>query len=117
MEDNRRKHKRFEAAVNAEIEVDELVLEGQTRDISNGGVSVLVDEPLDEGVTVAVTLILTEDGIESAHEESFTAPASVMWTAPTDAGACLAGLRFGNLDGRQTGRLQRFLAALAENKR
>ncbi len=116
MDDNRRKYKRFEAAVAAEIELDGLMLEGETRDISSGGVSVLVDEPLDEGVKLAVTLILTEDGIESASEESFTAPAQVMWTAPTDRGACMAGLRFTALGHIESSQLQRFLAALAENR-
>jgi hypothetical protein len=115
--DNRRKHRRFEAAVAAEIELDGNLLEGETRDISSGGVSVLVDEPLDEGVNLAVTLILTEDGIESADEENFVAPALVMWTAPTDSGACLAGLRFSGLGPAEAGRLNRFLAALAENRR
>lgn len=113
--DNRRKHRRYEAAVAAEVELDGETLEGETRDISIGGVSVLVDEPLDEGVNIAITLILTEDGIESAHEEAFTAKALVMWTAPTDQGGCLAGLRFSGLGAAETGRLNRFLAALAEN--
>lgn len=113
--DNRRKFKRYEAAVAAEIELDGEVLEGETRDISTGGVSVLIDQPIDEGVSLSVTLILTEDGIESAQEDSFSASARVMWTAPTDQGACLAGLRFSGLDAAGTGRLNRFLAALAEN--
>jgi c-di-GMP-binding flagellar brake protein YcgR len=114
--ENRRQHKRFDAAVAAEVEVDGQVYEAETRDVSIGGVSVLLDEPLDEGATLAVTLILTEDGIESANEESVTAQAQVMWAAPTDDGACMLGLRFSPLPGAQAQRLQRFLAALAENQ-
>lgn len=115
--DNRRQHRRFEAAVAAEIELDGAMLEGETRDISVGGVSVLVDEPLDEGIDLSVTLILTEDGIQSADDAELTAAARVMWTAPTEAGTCLAGLRFITLGSAETGRLNRFLAALAENPR
>jgi c-di-GMP-binding flagellar brake protein YcgR len=116
--DNRRQHRRYQAAVAAEIELDGNTLEGETRDISVGGVSVLVDEPLDEGADIAVTLILTEDGIAAAHDDAeLAATARVMWTAPTEHGACLAGLRFVQLGAHETGRLNRFLAALAENHR
>jgi c-di-GMP-binding flagellar brake protein YcgR len=114
--DNRRRDRRFDAAVAAEVEIDGQMYEGETRDISVGGVSVLLDEPLEEGASLAVTLILTEDGIESADEESVTAKAQVMWAAPTDDGACMLGLRFSALAGPQSQRLQRFLAAIAENR-
>ena len=65
--DNRRKHARFPSAVAAEIEIDGDVSAGTTRDISQGGVSILTDAKLIEGGSVMLTLILTEDGIESAH--------------------------------------------------
>ncbi len=115
--DNRRKHTRFTAAVAAEVDTGDQVLEGETRDISVGGVSVLIEEPMAEGIEIGVSLILTEDGIESADEDPLNVRAQVMWAAPTDSGACLLGLRFARLAPAELLRLQRFLAALAESAR
>jgi c-di-GMP-binding flagellar brake protein YcgR len=112
--DNRRSQARYPVAVAAELDVDGEILEGETRDISMGGVSVLVDEVLDEGMSLELTLMLIEDGVESAVEEAVVTRAEVMWTAPTDGGACMAGLRFGALDPNLSKRLQRFLTAVVE---
>lgn len=112
--DNRRSTPRYPVSVAAEIDLDGEVFEGETRDISMGGVSVLVDEVLDEGTSLDLTLMLIEDGIESAIEEAVTTRAEVMWTAPTDDGACMAGLRFGALEPLASKRLQRFLTAVVE---
>jgi c-di-GMP-binding flagellar brake protein YcgR len=112
---DKRGHVRYPVAVAAEIELDGEVFEGETRDISLGGVSVLVDEVLDEGTHLELTLMLIEDGIQSAVEEAITTRAEVMWTAPTDGGACMAGLRFGTLDPTLGQRLQRFLTAVVEH--
>lgn len=71
-------------------------------------------EPLDEGMRLALTLILTQDGIEDPNEEPFETTATVMWAAPTESGEAMMGLRFAETDTAQQARLQRFLAALAE---
>lgn len=111
--DNRRAHKRYEAEVAAEIEIDGDVLVGETRDVSTGGAKVELRDALEEGSSVALTLILTEDGIEDPNEDPFEAEATVMWAAPTDAGGAMVGLRFGNMAGEQSARLTRFLDALS----
>ena len=114
--ENRRKDKRFNAAVAAELEVGEQVHEGQTRDISVGGTSVHMDgyqQPCaPEGASIGLTLILTEDGIESALEESVSVEAEIIWVVATEDGGQMLGLRFGGLTALQTARLQRFLAAI-----
>ena len=110
--ENRRAHKRYEAEVAAELEIDGEVWMGETRDVSSGGVKVQLTETLDEGSTVALTLILTIDGIEDPMQDPFETPAEVMWAAPTDEGGSIVGLRFGTLPGEQTAQLNRFLSAL-----
>ena len=112
--DNRRTNARYPVAVAAELEVDGEAYDGETRDISMGGVSVLIEAPLQEGESVDVTLVLIEDGVESAVEDAVTTRAEVRWIAPTDDGACLAGLRFGTLDTDISLRLRRFLTAVVE---
>ena len=74
----------------------------------------LLSEPIAEGGQVALTLILTLDGIEYPDEDPFQTNASVMWVAPNDDGAALVGLRFVKPEAEQTLRLRRFLAAIAE---
>ncbi|HKP55381.1 MAG TPA: PilZ domain-containing protein [Polyangiales bacterium] len=111
--DNRRKHARFRSAVAAEIELDGEVSAGTTRDISQGGVSIVTDAELIEGAAVMLTLILTEDGIESASAEALCTRATVMWTAATDSGETLAGLRFEALGISGTRTLSHLLSALS----
>ena len=113
--DNRRKHARFRTAVAAEIELDGDVSPGTTRDISQGGASILTDAKLSDGSSVMLTLILTEDGIESAHAEALCTRATVMWTAVSDAGETLAGLRFEALGVSGTRTLTHLLSALASS--
>jgi c-di-GMP-binding flagellar brake protein YcgR len=110
--ENRREHVRFEVAVAAEITKDGQTLTAETRDVSEGGVSVLLGEPLPEGITIELLLILTQDGIEDANEEPFESPASVMWSATTEDGRAMTGLRFAKTQPAQRQRLQRFLVAI-----
>lgn len=114
MSANRRQSKRYAAAVAAEVDVNGDVFPAETRDVSTGGVSVVLDADLQEGQQYGLTLILTQDGIEDPNEEPFETQAQVMWTAPNDAGGCLAGLRFSAPAPAAAARLNRFLAALAE---
>ena len=115
---NRRKHTRFAVAIAAELDAAGTVFEGETRDLSEGGVSVLLpEEALDapalaEGTSLTLTLILTQDGVEDPDEAPFARQASVMWSAPTDDGGVQLGLRFAALSPDARARLQRFLAKL-----
>jgi c-di-GMP-binding flagellar brake protein YcgR len=111
--ENRRKNPRAQLAVAAELEADGDTLSGETRDLSAGGVSVLLEQGLSEGRTVELALILTEDGIEHADEEPFCTKAAVIWAAPTDDGNTMIGLRFKDTAPQQMQRLQRFLHAMS----
>jgi PilZ domain len=110
--DNRRQHARFCTEIAAEIDVDGEIFAGKTRDISQGGTSILTDAKLLDGGSVTLTLILTEDGIESAHAEALCTRATIAWTAVTDSGEMLAGLRFEGLGVSGTRTLSHLLSAL-----
>ena len=84
---------------------------GTTRDISTGGIKVMLEATLEEGSALGVTLILTQDGIEDPNEDPFEVEAMVMWAAPTDEGGAMMGLRFSGVTPDQKARLTRFLAA------
>lgn len=114
---NRREHVRYGISVAAEVELRGETLEGETRDVSTGGAAALLPQALPENSTVALTLILTQDGIEDPDEEPFTVPANVMWVAPTDDGQAMVGFRFVNLDAAHAGKLTAFLAALSKPPR
>jgi hypothetical protein len=111
--DNRRKHARFSTEVAAEIDVEGEIFAGKTRDVSQGGASIVTDAKLLEGSTVTLTLILTEDGIESAQAEALCTRATVAWTADTDSGETAAGLRFESLGVSGTRTLAHLLSALS----
>ena len=113
--ENRREFRRYLVAIVAEVDQDGDVFEGETRDVSMGGVSAILSAPLTEGGVVDLALILTQDGIEDAREDPFETRATVMWVAPTDAGGHMTGLRFAELNGPQSNQLQRFLAEMADN--
>jgi c-di-GMP-binding flagellar brake protein YcgR len=112
--DNRREHTRFGLALYAEVEVDGDLLSGETRDVSEGGVAVILAQALNEGSSIALSLILTEDGIEDADEEPFQTEAKVIWAAPTEDGQAMMGLRFIEVAPAEEQRLERFLAALGQ---
>lgn len=112
--ENRRKNQRAKIAIAAEVDSDGDTLMGETRDLSAGGVSVILDRGLGEGLTIELALILTEDGIEHADEAPFETRADVIWAAPTDAGQTMLGLRFKEVAAEQARHLQRFLHALAQ---
>lgn len=110
--DNRRKSQRAKVAIAAEVECAGDTLIGETRDLSIGGVSVLLDHAPAEGSALQLALILTEDGIEHADEAPFETQAVVIWAAPTDTGHTMVGLRFKDLAQPQAGQLLRFLRAI-----
>jgi c-di-GMP-binding flagellar brake protein YcgR len=114
--DNRRRHVRYKLALVAEIAISDDTLTAETRDISEGGVSVLLKEPLAEGSKVALSLILTQDGIEDPREEPFETSANVMWSAPTENDTAMLGLRFVQVSPDQRKRLARFIQALADSE-
>jgi c-di-GMP-binding flagellar brake protein YcgR len=111
--ENRRKHTRFSVAVAAEVTQGDETLAGETRDVSAGGVSVMLNAVLPEGASVELLLILTEDGIEDPDEEPFETRASVMWCAGLENGVAMSGLRFADVVPAQRKRLERFLARIA----
>jgi c-di-GMP-binding flagellar brake protein YcgR len=110
--DNRRKHQRFQAAVAAELDVDGELYEGETRDLSQGGASVLVRGRLREGMQVALTLFITEDGIEKPDQEPLSLMADVIWSVAKAKGAQLVGLRFAAPAPEDAQRLSQLLAVL-----
>ncbi len=112
MSSDKRVHRRYAVEVAAEVDVGADVLVASTMNVSNGGVGLSLDRPLEEGKTVGVMLFLTQDGIEDPDEEPFEAQAEVMWATEQEAGRYIAGVRFGTLDRSQEEQLQRFLVAL-----
>lgn len=110
-----RQFRRYQVAVTAELEIAGETCVGETRDVSMGGISVLTDRTVEDGRELELALILTQDGVEDPNEDPFEAQARVMWSAPTDDGRSMLGLRFVALVPEQTAQLQRFLTALSTN--
>lgn len=112
MTTEQRRHPRYTVELAAEITVLARTLAAATQNLSEGGVGLVLEEALEEGRTIALTLFLTQDGIEDPEEEPFEAKATVIWSAPREDGTHLVGVRFGAITDAQRAQLTRFLVAL-----
>lgn len=114
MSTEHRRHPRYAIEVAAEVTLGSRVLAAATQNVSEGGVGLVLEEPLDEGAEVGLTLFLTQDGIEDPDELPFETRAMVAWAAPNDVGTHVAGVRFAAVSEAQRAQLTRFLRLVAE---
>ncbi len=105
-----RRHPRYPVELAAEITAGGRTLVAATQNLSEGGVGLVVVE---DGRQVAITLFLTQDGIEDPEEEPLEAKATVAWSAPREDGMHVTGVRFAAISEPQRAQLTRFLKALA----
>ncbi len=112
MSADNRKHSRYAVEVAAELTLATRTLAAATQNVSEGGVGLVLDEPLAQGTPMQLALFLTQDGIEDPDEEPFEVRATVAWTAPHEGGLHVAGVRFASITPAQRAQLTRFLAAL-----
>ncbi len=112
MSTEHRRHPRYAVEVAAEVTVGVRTLAAATQNVSEGGVGLMLEQPLEEGAEIEIALFLTQDGIEDPDEAPFEARATVAWTAPTDDGTHMAGIRFGAVSTAQREQLARFLRLL-----
>ncbi|MBX3272437.1 MAG: PilZ domain-containing protein [Sandaracinaceae bacterium] len=105
-----RKHTRYAVEIAAEVTVGPETVAAATQNVSEGGAALTLDVALDEGMTFAVTLYLTQDGIEDPDREPFESKATVAWVRASD-GRYLAGVAFVSPSPAQRARLREFLAA------
>ncbi len=110
--DNRRAHPRYTINVSAELLLGEDRIPCHTRNLSGGGVGVVLSLGLAEKQPLIVNLFLVEDGIEDATTPSLNIQATVVWSAEVDGGRWEAGLRFTEVHPQQTKLLQHFLGRL-----
>jgi len=101
--------KRYPIAIAGEIGYGGETVSVSTENLSEGGVGLVLPVRLADGAKVAVTLFLTEDGIE-ADEEPFESMAQVRWTTRRDDGKQMAGVQFLDLSESKRAQLGRFLA-------
>ncbi len=107
-----RRDRRYSVELAAEIDVRGEVLMAATSNVSVGGVALVIDRQLPEGGVVALTLFLTQDGIEDPDEQPFEVRAKVQWATEQDAGGWIAGVRFEKVSDTQRAHLERFLGKL-----
>lgn len=112
MSQEQRQHQRFDVEVAGEVVVDGDLVGASTQNLSAGGVALLLDRELPDGLELTLTLFLTQDGIEDPDQEPFEGPATVRWVADREDGLFLIGLQFGAVDGPAKKRLDHFLKTI-----
>ena len=105
----RRQHPRIDAKLSAEITIYDEVFTATTRDISEGGVGLDLDRPLDEGQTLSLNLFLVVDEVEDETAAPLKVKGKVAWCAETEDGAWAAGVRFEDIAENQRAWLKQFL--------
>jgi c-di-GMP-binding flagellar brake protein YcgR len=108
-DDDRRQHKRVSASVPVRLGEGAGATSASTRDLSEGGVAVVVSSELRAGDKLPIEVLLDEAIAERAA--SMRSMATVMWSAATDTGAYVAGLRFDGPSPDALDRLRRFLSS------
>ncbi len=108
-----RKAARFDVEVSAEVYTPSAVLTAFTRNLSDTGVCLDMDNGLEEGSTVGVSLFLTADGIEDPDIEPLNLKAQIIWCAERDESGYAAGARFQDLTPEHRATLKQYLEALS----
>jgi c-di-GMP-binding flagellar brake protein YcgR len=107
----KRRHVRYPVQVSAEFVLGGLTCAATTRDLSLGGVSILTEKQVNNGVALSLVLFLTEDGIEDPHEQALRCSGRVVWDR-ADGRRRILGVAFEPMLPKDKGLLERFLSAL-----
>jgi hypothetical protein len=107
----RRQHQRVDLRMSAEVRTTRSVFTATTRDVSEGGVGLSCDYPLEEGSEIILGLFLVLDDVESDTPPLWV-KARVAWAAETDDNRYNAGVRFEVITDEQRKWLRQVLAAI-----
>lgn len=90
----KRQHPRYNVELRAEVFTGKEIIPVLTRNISKGGLSLVLNRPIEEGKTIAISLFVTEDGIEDPDREPLNLKAKLVWCAEQEDGSYVVGARF-----------------------
>ena len=107
----RRQHARLDMRMSAEVRTARSVFTATTRDVSEGGVGLSCDYPLEEGGEVVLGLFLVLDDVE-ADTPPLWVKARVVWAAESDDHRYNAGVRFEVITDDQRKWLRQVLTAI-----
>jgi c-di-GMP-binding flagellar brake protein YcgR len=102
---------RFPVRVSAEVEVGDDIYSGVTRNLSIGGVAIVITRAVEKGAMLQVSLFPVEDGVEQEGVDGLTLDAEVRWIKE-EIGGYSIGLQFQNVEGDKKKKLERALGAL-----
>src|SRR5262245_51363147 len=105
---------RLSIRLSAELKTDGKRLTGTTRNLSPGGVCVEVDRPIAEGKSLALTLFVVEDDIESESARGLDLNGTVQWMAEGDRSYAV-GIKFVNVTPAQQTALANAMRVLGES--
>ena len=108
----RRQHPRVDLRMSAEVRTARSMFTATTRDLSEGGVGISSEYPLEEGAEVVLGLFLVLDDVESDTPPLWV-KARVAWSAETDDNRYNAGVRFEVITDDQRKWLRQVLATIA----
>jgi hypothetical protein len=111
--DNRRQHPRFAISLSVEIFTGQDAVPAVAKNLSQGGLGVVLGGPLTQGAQVGLSLFLCEDGIEDERTAPANMRGEVCWCTPAPGGFA-AGLRFLQPQPEHLTQIQAFLQRLTQ---
>jgi len=108
--ENTRAYPRYEIRIGAEIQAGEKMITAMTKNLSLGGVALVLDRALLEGINVLVTLFVVLDDVEDSATEPFEIGARVAWCRRMGPETYEVGLAFEAMSPQRQAFLRRYLA-------
>ncbi len=115
MQDNRREHPRFNTALSVEVFTSKGVLAAEGNNLSQGGLGITLDSPLDIESEVGLSMFLIEDGIEDEQTAPLNIKGVVCWSTEAQPSGHQAGMRFISMTALDLEKIQFFLHRLNNN--
>lgn len=106
---NRRADQRYTVSLSVELHSIGGTLPAQVINMSLGGMGIRLKTAPSTGAQVALSLFITEDGIEDETTPPLSLSGKVAWVEPLDSGGHQAGIRFASMGPLQMRTLRGFL--------
>jgi len=108
--ENTRAHPRYDIRIGADVQAGDKVITAMTKNLSLGGVGLVLDRAIPEGITILVTLFVVLEDVEDSATEPFEIGARVAWCRRMGPETYEAGLAFEAMTAERQVFLGRYLA-------
>jgi c-di-GMP-binding flagellar brake protein YcgR len=111
--EERREHPRIPVSISVVIYHEQEPIVARSKNLSLGGMAIVLDRRIEEGARVEVSFHLVLDGKVDLTTPRIRLEGTIIWAIPTAEGACDHGIRFSKLRAEDLTTLQTFIGRLS----